>query len=151
MTFRQAKLSDFTPLETPDLARSSYKNIAYPLGCSVSELDVALGKGDYALEDDRASVVGFTRIKAMFEGLCYLDVHLLREDGADDALDDLLCSLEDTYDVGKYYVQLLPYEQRERNCLKRLDFVEEACLREQIFLDGRYHDLLVVGSEDNRV
>lgn len=149
MSFRLATVDDFFDLESSNLKRSSYKNLAYPLGCSMSELDSALGDGDFVLFNKMTNV-GFFRIKAMFEGIAYLDIHLLCE-GVDDEIQAVLNWLAEHYDLGKYYVQLLPYELLEIDCLKRLGFTEEARLRNQLFVEGSYYDLLMMGSEDKRV
>lgn len=147
--FRLALVDDFLFLETSNMRRSSYKNIGYPLGCSKSELASALGEGDFVLFNDTEKV-GFIRIKAMFEGLAYLDMHLLN-DNADRAVEAITLWLSSEYDVGKYYVQLLPYETLEMDCLKRLGFNQEARLTKQLFVEGVYYDLLMMGSEDKRV
>lgn len=149
MSFRLATVDDFFDLESSNLKRSSYKNLAYPLGCSISELDSALGDGDFVLFNKNTNL-GFVRIKAMFEGIAYLDIHLLCE-GVDNEIQVLLNWFTEHYDLGKYYVQLLPYELLEIDCLKRLGFTEEARLRNQLFVEGSYYDLLMMGSEDKRV
>lgn len=149
MSFRLATVDDFIHLESPSIKCSSYKNSAYPLGCSMSELDAALDNGDFAVFSD-TTTVGFIRIKAMFEGIAYLDLHLI--DGiADKEVQSLLNWLAENYHIGKYYMQLLSHEQLELDCLTRLGFTEEARLREQLFVEGAYYDLLMMGSEDKRV
>lgn len=149
MPFRLAKVDDFLDLETSNLKRSSYKNVGYPLGCSMSELDVALGDGDFVLFNE-TSIVGFIRIKAMFEGIAYFDLHVL-SDWSDVDVQAVMNWLADEYDLGKFYVQLLPYELLEIDCLTRLGFKEEARLSKQLFIDGSYYDVLMMGSEDQRV
>lgn len=144
-------MDDFAAADPSAMISSSYKNIAYPLGCSKSELNVALGQGDLALESKEFGLVGFARVKAMLEDICYLDLHLLADEGVDDVVGELLNGLEEEYEIGKYYIQILPYEARERGCLERLGFSEEARLQEQIFVGGEYHDLLMMGSVDTRV
>ncbi|KXF80729.1 hypothetical protein ATN88_08540 [Enterovibrio coralii] len=119
------------------------------MGCSKSELDSALGEGDFVVFDN-AKKIGFIRVKAVFSGIAYLDVHLLC-DFADDDIQAVLNWLSEHYDIGKYYIQLLPYEQQEIECIKRLGFTEEARLKSQLFVEGQYHDVLMMGSEDKRV
>ncbi|WP_028025712.1 GNAT family N-acetyltransferase [Enterovibrio calviensis] len=115
----------------------------------MSELDAALGEGDFVVfNEDRK--VGFIRIKAMFEGIAYLDIHLLSDSAGDD-IQAVMNWLGEHYELGKYYIQLLPSELREIECLTRLGFSEEARLKEQLFVEGAYHDLLMMGSEDKRV
>ncbi|WP_394209470.1 GNAT family N-acetyltransferase [Enterovibrio calviensis] len=150
MLFRLATVDDFLNIESSNLKCSTYKNLAYPLGCSMSELDAALGDGDFVVFNDKKTKVGFVRIKAMFEGIAYLDIHLLH-DFADEHIQAVMSWLAEQYHLGKYYVQLLPNEQREIDCLTRLGFSEEARLRNQIFVEGAYYDLLMMGSEDKRV
>ncbi|MDD1791733.1 N-acetyltransferase [Enterovibrio sp. ZSDZ42] len=159
MSFRLAALDDFIDLESSSFKCSSYKNLAYPLGCSKSELDSALGDGDFVVFNDTAKV-GFIRIKAMFSRIAYLDLHLIGDfidgdfadvDTADGDIQAVMGWLAAQYDIGKYYIQLLPSEQLEIDCLKRLGFTEEARLKSQLFVEGTYYDLLMMGSEDKRV
>ncbi|MDD1780580.1 GNAT family N-acetyltransferase [Enterovibrio sp. ZSDZ35] len=149
MSFRLAAVDDFIDIESSSFKCSSYKNLAYPLGCSKSELDSALGDGDFVVFSDTAKV-GFVRVKALFSRIAYLDLHLLC-DVADDDIRAVMNWLAAHYDVGKYYIQLLPNEQREIECLTRLGFAEEARLKKQLFVEGAYCDLLMMGSEDKRV
>jgi hypothetical protein len=153
LAFRRTLLDDFIRLDTTELRRSSYKNLGYPLGCSCSELDAALGDGDFALESSQGQVVGFVRIKAMLARICYFDLHLLADADADAdcGLEALIARLSADFRIGKYYVQLLPYESREIACLERQGFTEEARMRAQVFVDGGYYDLVMMGSPDNRV
>ncbi|WP_407333585.1 N-acetyltransferase [Enterovibrio sp. 27052020O] len=116
----------------------------------MSELDSALGDGDFVVFNEKKTKVGFVRIKAMFEGIAYLDIHLLH-DFADSPLQAVMSWLSEHYHLGKYYIQLLSNEQREIDCLARLGFTEEARLGKQLFVEGAYCDLLMMGSEDNRV
>ncbi|PMN65710.1 hypothetical protein [Enterovibrio norvegicus] len=115
----------------------------------MSELDSALGEGDFVVFNDTINV-GFIRIKAMFHGIAYLDFHLLSS-MADKEVQSVLSWLSEHYDIGKYYLQLLPHEQLELDCLTRLGFTEEARLRDQLFVEGTYCDLIMMGSEDKRV
>lgn len=149
MSFRLATVNDFIDVTPSRFRCSSYKNSAYPLGCSMSELDSALGEGDFAVFNDTINV-GFIRIKAMFHGIAYLDFHLL-SGMADKEVQSVLSWLSEHYDIGKYYLQLLPHEQLELDCLTRLGFTEEARLRDQLFVEGTYCDLIMMGSEDKRV
>ncbi len=132
------------------MVRSSYKNLGYPLGCSTSELDSALGDGDFTLHNEQQIIAGFMRVKALLQGICYLDIHLL-SDSANRIVDEMLHTLAVNYQVGKFYVQLLPYEHREITCLTSLGFTEEARMKGQLFIEGEHHDLLMMGSKDNRV
>ncbi|CZF83016.1 hypothetical protein GCE9029_03581 [Grimontia celer] len=149
MPFRLATLDDFLDLESSSFRYSTYKNLAYPLGCSKSELDSVLGEGDFVVFNN-STKVGFVRIKSVFEGIAYIDVHLLC-DAADEDIKGVMEWLAENYNLGKYYVQLLPNEKLEIDCLKRLGFTEEARLKDQLFVEGAYYDLLIMGSEDKRV
>lgn len=149
MSFRLATVDDYLDLGSSGFKCSTYKNLAYPLGCSQSELDAALGDGDFVVLSETTKV-GFLRIRAVFEGIAYIDVHLLC-DSADENIKFVMNWLARNYSIGKYYVQLLPHEQQEIDCLKRLGFTEEARLRDQLFVEGAYYDLLMLGSEDQRV
>ena len=149
MSFRQATAEDFVGLDAPELMHSSFKNFSYPLGCSISELDTAMGDGDFAFIQSE-TLVGFTRIKGAFGGIAYLDLHLLADD-CEPLVEELLIYLGENYDIGKYYILLLTHEQRELACLEKLNFSEETRLKEHVFIDGEYHDVLMMGSVDYRV
>lgn len=151
LAFRSTRVDDFIQLDAPGLGRSSYKNLGYPLGCSHSELDAALGDGDFALESSEGPPIGLVRVKAILAGICYFDFHLVRPEAAEGPLQALMERVGADFGVGKYYVQLLPYEHSEIACLERCGFTEEARMREQIFVDGTYYDLIMMGSADTRV
>lgn len=146
MEFRTATLEDFMEADAPELISSSYKNVAYPLGCSISELEMALGDGEFVLLNGQNAVAGFVRIKSMVLDNCYIDLHLLNMDGSEFLLEKLIKMLRNDYAVRKFYVQLLPQESREISCLSKLGFHEEVRLRQHVFIDGRYHDLVMLGS-----
>ncbi len=151
MTIKILSLLDFQNFETPDIRISSYKNLGYPMGCSATELKLAMGNTDFVLRDSSTDIVGYTRLKAVFEQLCYFDFHLLKAKTATPLLEVFLDKIKLEFDVGKFYVQLFPYEHIEINCLLELGFTEEACLTKHVFVDGQYVDLLMLGSKDSRV
>lgn len=149
MPIREVTLDDFETIDMPKLSASSYKNVAFPLGCSRTELESVLGEGEYALLDDTSKVVGLARIKALFSGIGYIDLYLL-ESGVESIVDQLLIQLGGEYGIGKYYIQVLESEKKEQTCLENIGFTAEVKLREHLYINGRYQDLVMMGSKDCR-
>lgn len=117
----------------------------------MSELETTLGENEFVLLDGRKQIAGYVRIKSLVQRICYLDIHILGSEKSDKALSNLLIFLRNEYEVGKFYVQIFPFEETELQCLSDLGFTEETRLLEHTFVDGRYRDLVMLGSTDYRV
>ena len=150
MGFRAPELADFPQLPNDAISASSYKNLTYPLGCSSSELAYTLDESEFLLFGKDKSTLAFFRIKSVFSGLCYFDFYILNNNGVEAEMSALMKFLRKRLRVGKFYAMLLPNEEVELSCLQNLDFSMEVRMREHVYLNAKYNDLLLLGSPDSR-
>lgn len=147
--FRVAKYSDFETLESDRLALSSYKNIAFPLGCSRSEFKMTLDDSELCLLE-KGNVIGFARIKSIMFTHIYLDIYCVDETkGFAKALSKLQDYLIKEFGVDKFFIQLFDYESLEIDSLISNEYTLEATLKNHVWLKGEYQDLHIYGSPLN--
>lgn len=146
-TFRPADYTDFEKLQCNRLANSSYKHIAFPLGCSSSEFKINFDEREISLLNNKGLVIGFARIKSVMFTHIYLDFFCLKDlKSCSYALINLQEHLIKSYDTNKFFVQLFDHEKLEQECLENNDFKLEASLSEHIWLNGNYIDVYIYGS-----
>ena len=62
-----------------------------------------------------------------------------------DALQVLLRFVFQQLNMNKVSLQVLSFNGRAQRVYQRLGFIEEGCLRQERYVDGSYHDMLVMG------
>jgi len=149
--FRQAEFADFDQLESKRLANSSYKHIAFPLGCSRSEFQMNVDNREITLfkkgHEENEENIGFIRIKSVMPTHIYLDFFCLKEpDYCVQAISQLLKHLTKSYNTNKFFIQLLEHEEVEYKILETLNFNREASLSQHIWLNNYYQDVYIYGS-----
>lgn len=145
--FRVADYADFKDLKSDRIVDSSYKNVAFPLGCSHSEFQMNLDEREISLLDKTGIVIGFARIKTIMFTHIYLDYFCIQDrEACSRSLAELQNYLIDSYDAKKFFIQLLEHEVLEQKSLEENKFKREASLSQHIWLNGRYKDLYIYGS-----
>lgn len=145
--FKIANYSDFEKLQSDRLGDSSYKNMAFPLGCSRSEFDLNLDDREISLLDHTGKIIGFVRIKSVMHTHIYLDVFCIDdEEACAKSLKALQNHLMVSYATKKFFVQLLSHETLEQQCLKSNGYEREASLSEHVWQKGAYQDVYIYGS-----
>jgi len=117
--FRPAKYDDFNRLQCRRIAGSSYKNIAFPLGCSHSEFQMSCDNRELALLDRKKNLIGFVRVKSIMSSHIYLDYFCIQDTNAcAKSLTELQNHLLHSYKVKKFFIQLLEGEKLEQQTLE---------------------------------
>lgn len=146
-SFRTSILSDFNNIQNNRLAQSSYKHIAFPLGCSSSEFQMSIDDREVSLLDNKGNVTGFVRIKSIMFTHIYLDLFCIEDPKTfSKSLKALQAHLIKSYHTKKFFVQLLEYEVLEHQSVEHCGFKHEACLRQHIWINGVYNDMYIYGS-----
>lgn len=146
-SFRPSIFSDFSKIQGNRLAESSYKHIAFPLGCSSSEFKMNIDSRELSLLNDRGDITGFVRIKSIVCTHMYLDYFCVEDaKSCSESLKSLQDHLIRSYDTNKFFVQLLEHELLEQQSLEDCGFEREALLRQHCWLNGVYNDIYIYGS-----
>lgn len=147
-SFRVSKFSDYSEQQNERLANSSFKNIAFPLGCSRSEFKISLDNKDISLLNGSNEIVGFIRIKNIMLTHSYLDFFCLNDEkSCSKALNKIQKHIVKNYKVNKFFIQLLEHEKLEQSILEINNYEREASLRKHIWLNGSYKDVYIYGSQ----
>lgn len=145
--FRPAEYADFKELQCTRIADSSYKHIAFPLGCSHSEFQMNCDDREISLLDSKKNLIGFVRIKSIMFTHIYLDYFCIQDTKAcAKSLVDLQDHLIRSYKVKKFFMQLLEDEKLEQQTLEENQFEREASLSQHVWLNGAYKDVYIYGS-----
>lgn len=145
--FRPTTLDDFSKTSYRGLSISSYKQTAFPLGCSSSEFELSLDEREVTLFQEKSRPVAFFRIKNATETHLFFDLFCIG--GVTDCiepLDELMLYLLTSYRVNKFFIQLFEHETMEQSLMTHHGFQEEARLTNQVWLQGRYQDVIIMGS-----
>ena len=148
--FRTASFDDFASQSYDRLAQASYKHVAFPLGCSSSEFQISLDESEICLFQKKSLPVAFVRIKSIERTHIYFDLFCTENENIGiEPLQELMQYLEIKFQVNKFFVQLLAHESIEIKLLQACGFKEEARLSEHLWLQGKYHDMFIMGSPLN--
>ena len=146
-SFRVANYTDFNKLKCSRLTNSSYRHVAFPLGCSRSEFQLNLDDREISLLNSKGEVIGFVRIKSIMHTHIYLDYFCINDPEACVApLADLQNYLIKSYDINKFFIQLLDHEKLEQQTLKSNQYEREASLSKHVWLNDTYKDIYIYGS-----